>query len=106
MQPPNLSLDPAANLWSSNSPNNNQFTNTSSPASSANNDSSFGHFGAFQTQSVDNPMSNNGPTFSASTTNSNTGGNNAAAGETFMGVASPQPGGMPSWKWTVMNDKK
>jgi hypothetical protein len=32
--------------------------------------------------------------------------NDNSAGEVFMGVQSPQPGGVPSWKWTVMSDKK
>ena len=45
----------------------------------------------------------NGPTLSNSTPPSNS--NDNSAGEVFMGVQSPQPGGVPSWKWTVMNDK-
>ncbi len=40
MQPSNLTLDPAASLWTTNSPNNNLFTQTSSPEVAG--DASFG----------------------------------------------------------------
>jgi hypothetical protein len=41
MQAPNLGIDPANNLWSSNSPNNNLFSSISSPeGSGSNNDAS------------------------------------------------------------------
>ena len=41
-----------------------------------------------------------------SATSSTNIGNDNSAGEVFMGVQSPQPGGMPSWKWTMLNDQK
>jgi len=44
------------------------------------------------------------PTLSANATG--TSNDAASAGEVFMGVQSPQPGGVPSWKWTVMSEKK
>lgn len=37
---------------------------------------------------------------------SSAGGNDNSAGEVFMGVQTPQPGGIPNWKWTVMSDQK
>lgn len=37
MQSPNLGIDPANNLWSSNSPNNNLFSSISSPEASGSN---------------------------------------------------------------------
>lgn len=40
-----------------------------------------------------------GPVLSATTTSSGDGGQ--GAGEVFMGVQSPQPGGIPTWKWTM-----
>ncbi|KIX01600.1 uncharacterized protein Z518_09326 [Rhinocladiella mackenziei CBS 650.93] len=111
MQPSNLSLDPAASLWSNNSPNNNLFTQTSSPEGTA--DASFGMGGPnFYPQTMSSMMSGSTdlsksdhqmPNLSA---NSTTTGNDNSAGEVFMGVQSPQPGGVPSWKWTVMNEKK
>lgn len=72
------------------------------------NDSSFGMNSNLFSQSMGmgGPMDvskQNGPTLSNSTPPSNS--NDNSAGEVFMGVQSPQPGGVPSWKWTVMNDK-
>jgi hypothetical protein len=43
-----------------------------------------------------------GPTLTATSTNSPPTDN--SAGEVFMGVASPQPGGYAGWKW--MNEKR
>jgi hypothetical protein len=107
MQPSNVALDPAANPWGSNSPNSNLFTQTTSPDS---NSDSFGLNSNFYTQNIgsvmDGPMDMSkpdGPTLTATSTNAS---NDNSAGEVFMGVPSPQPGGIPSWKWTVMNDKK
>lgn len=109
MQPSNIRLDPAANPWGGASPNNNMFTQTSSPESM--NDSSFGMNSNFFSQSIGNivggPMDVNkqdGPTLSSGTPGGNN--NDNSAGEVFMGVQSPQPGGVPNWKWTVMNDQK
>lgn len=108
MQPSSsLSLDPAANLWSSNSPNNNLFTQ--SPDGTG--DGSFGMGPTFYPQNIasvmagasDMPKADQMPNLSA---NSNSPGNDNSAGEVFMGVQSPQPGGVPSWKWTVMSEKK
>lgn len=44
------------------------------------------------------------PNLSANSTTS--ASNDNSAGEVFMGRQSPQPGGMPSWKWTVMSEKQ
>jgi hypothetical protein len=107
----NVAFDPAANPWGgSNSPNNNMFTSTSSPESQ--NDSSYGMNSNYYSQSIGGvmggPMDMNktdGPVLSASTPGNNND-QNQSAGEVFMGVQSPQPGGVPSWKWTVMNDGK
>lgn len=110
MQPANLSLDPAVNLWSNNPSNNNLFTQTSSPDS--NSDATYGMTPNFYSQNIGGVLSgapetgksdSQGPTLSATAPNA-TGGENG--GEVFMGVSSPQPGGVPSWKWTVMSDKK
>ena len=110
MQPGgNISFDPAANPWNSVSPNNNMFTQTSSPDSP--NDTSFDMNSNIYSQNIGSVMggpmdfnkSEQGPTLSAGTPGNN---NDQSAGEVFMGVQSPQPGGIPSWKWTVMNDKK
>ncbi|KAK5467939.1 hypothetical protein LTS15_000912 [Exophiala xenobiotica] len=113
MQPQNLALDPAVNLWSSSSSNNNLFTQSPEAA----NDGSFGMGGpSFYTQntissmmseSTDSmPKSNDQmPNLTANST-SPPGNDNSGAGEVFMGVSTPQPGGIPSWKWTVMSDKK
>jgi hypothetical protein len=118
MQPSNLSLDPAANLWPNNSPNNNLFTQTSSPENTTG-DSSFGmpstgssfypqNIGSVMSGSTSDLTKSDGtqhmPNLSANSTA--TIGNDSSAGEVFMGVQSPQPGGIPSWKWTVMSDQK
>ena len=50
------------------------------------------------------PQAQQMPNLSADSTTRSNDGNKA--GEVFMGVQSPQPGGMPSWKWTVMSDQK
>jgi hypothetical protein len=109
MQPSNLGLDPAANLWGNgNSPNNNLFTQTSSPESN-NNSENFGMNSNYYTQSIGSVMGgpmdmskSDGPTLTVTSTNSPPTDN--SAGEVFMGVASPQPGGYAGWKW--MNEKK
>ncbi|ETI25721.1 hypothetical protein G647_02495 [Cladophialophora carrionii CBS 160.54] len=116
MQPSNLSLDPAASLWSNNSPNNNLFTQTSSPDNTG--DSSFGLSSTgsnFYPQNIASLMSGStpDPKFEGSqpmpnlsATSTANVGNEGRAGEVFMGVQSPQPGGVPSWKWTIMGDQK
>lgn len=112
MQPSNLQLDPAVNLWSTNSPSANLFTQTSSPEGTA--DGMFGMGGSnFYAQNLggvmgppsdvakpDNKMPNLSTTSTAPTSN------NDRAGEVFMGVQTPQPGGISDWKWTVMSEKK
>jgi len=106
MQPANISLDPAANLWSSNSPDTSLFTSTSSPPSTSNNDRSFGHFGAFQTPDITGVIaSGTEPTFSANSPNAKIRGNDGGAGEVFMGMQTPQLDGALNWKWTVMSEK-
>src|SRR6202012_2350995 len=118
MQPSNLSLDPAANLWSNNSPNNNLFTQTSSPENTAG-ESSFGmpstgssfyppSLGTMLSGSTPElPKTESGQQMPNLSANSTTNlGQDSSAGEVFMGVQSPQPGGVPSWKWTVMSDQK
>lgn len=64
----------------------------------------------YYAQSIGNVMGgpmdlskSDGPVLTATSTSTS---NDNSAGEVFMGVQSPQPGGIPSWKWTVMNDKK
>jgi hypothetical protein len=105
----NLALDPAANVFGSAGSPNNMFTNQSSPDST--NDTSYGMSNFYgqnigQMMGTGGPMSfdmgvgkGDGPMLSASTSNSGDGGQ--GAGEVFMGVQSPQPGGIPSWKWTM-----
>lgn len=119
MQPANLSLDPAASLWSNTSPNNNLFTQTSSPENTAG-ESSFGMASTGSTffpQNIGSMMSGSTPDLTKSeggpsqqmpnlSTTSTATPNGNSAGEVFMGVQSPQPGGVPSWKWTVMSEKK
>ncbi|EXJ78104.1 hypothetical protein A1O3_09265 [Capronia epimyces CBS 606.96] len=111
MQPSNLSLDPAASLWSTNSLNNNLFTQTSPPEGAA--DVTFGVAGSgFYPPNIGGMMG--GPLDMAKpesqmpnlSTTSTAASNDNGAGEVFMGVQSPQPGGIPSWKWTVMSEKK
>ncbi|KAL2444480.1 Zn(2)-C6 fungal-type transcription factor mpsB [Exophiala dermatitidis] len=115
---PNLSLDPAVNLWSTTSPSNNVYAPPSAPdggvgdgtfsgattsASSNFYGSSSGGNGGASTQDSKSQM----PVLSNTTTNAtSTSNDNNSAGEVFMGVQTPQPGGMPSWKWTVMSEKQ
>ncbi|KIY03630.1 uncharacterized protein Z520_00321 [Fonsecaea multimorphosa CBS 102226] len=117
MQPSNLTLDPAASLWSNNSPSNNMFTQKSSPENTST-DATFGlgSGSSFYPQTMGSMMSvstpelktegsaqtQQMPTLSANSTTS-TSNDNSAAGEVFMGVQSPQ---VANWKWTVMSDKK
>ncbi len=111
MQPSGLTLDPAANLWSSTSPSNNLFAQSPEATGDA---SSYGMPGPLlYPQTISNVMSGSTdrskstdqmPNLSATATPSTN--DSSTAGEVFMGVQSPQPGGVPSWKWTVMNDKK
>jgi hypothetical protein len=99
MPPGNLSLDPAANLWSSGSPNANAFSNGSSPEANSN---AFNmNANMYPTQSIDGLMGQQQqPTLSPSAPpNSDNSNNNA--GQVFMGVSSPQP-----WRFTVMNEEK
>lgn len=108
MQPSNLSLDPAANLWGNNSPSSNLFAQPSSTGTESSYSTGLPNFygyGASMGGPVDmskmesqQPM----PTLSA---NSTSASNDGGAGEVFMGVQTPQPGGIPSWKWTVMSDQ-
>ncbi|KIW97665.1 uncharacterized protein Z519_01249 [Cladophialophora bantiana CBS 173.52] len=118
MQPSNLTLDPAASLWSNNSPNNNLFTQTSSPENTST-DATFGMStgSSFYPQTIGSMMSGSTPDLSktegpaqtqqmpslSATSATGTSNDNSAAGEVFMGVQSPQ---IASWKWTVMSDKK
>ncbi len=103
MQPPNLGIDPAVNLWgSSNSSNNNIFSNTtvSSPEGSGSNKDGTSSLNP----NIFNPMggkeqqANQGPQFSADSSGG-FGRNDENAGEVFMGLSSPLPGGVPAWKW-------
>lgn len=103
----NVNFDPAANPWGTGGSPNNMFQSTGSPES---NDASFG-MNNFYGQNVGNTMGGpmtldmglgkgDGPVLSA--TSSNSGGDGGqSAGEVFMGVQSPQPGGFPSWKWNM-----
>lgn len=114
MQPSNLSLDPAAGLWSSNSPNNNYFTQTSSPdqtnstgPTTSNSDISFAnaHTGFFPTNQqtfsdISKEISNNSATNGDASGNANLAAQ-GTAGDTFMGATIPG-----QWKWTVMDGNK
>lgn len=102
MPPTNLSLDPAANLWSSGSPTANAFPGIPSPDANSNAfnmnanmypTQSIGGLMQQQQQQQQQTLSPNGP---PSSDNSN---NNA--GQVFMGGSSPQP-----WRFTVMNEEK
>lgn len=97
MQPANLHLDPMANLWSTNSNNNNFYSqnptaspeqNTGSISSAASYDANSNYFANLQ-QGQSQPE-----TAAAGVTND--AGN---AGDTFMGASTP------GWKWTVMDDR-
>jgi hypothetical protein len=115
MQPPNLGIDPATNLWSSNSPNNNLFSNISSPegSGSVGNEASISATAGlnpnfYPTQEIGGIMGNKldstsagpnqGPQLSADS-GFNGSGSEPNTGEVFMGLSSPQPGGLPSWQW-------
>lgn len=99
MQPANLHLDPMANLWSTNSNNNNFYSqnptaspeqNTGSTSSAASYDINNNYFaGSQQAQPQADTTANGDVT-------SDTGN----AGDTFMGASTP------GWKWTVMDDTK
>jgi hypothetical protein len=118
MQPPHLGIDPANNLWSSASPNNNLFSSLSSPdaSSSTGNDSSVSAHPSLKpnfypppdvggvlsakmdTAGGDTQMPNPGPQLSADRGFIGSG-SEVNAGEVFMGLSSPQPGGVPAWQW-------
>jgi hypothetical protein len=115
MQPPNLGIDPAINLWSSNSPNNNLFSSISSPegTGSNSNDASVSananlNPNFYPSQDLGGILSakmesaggsaqtpNQGPQLSADSGFVG-GGSEPNTGEVFMGLSSPQPGG---WNW-------
>lgn len=126
MQPPNLGIDPAVNLWSSNSPSmSNAFSGVSpSDRSGSNNvgndkmgdmnSSSYqprefgsnltGKPAGGSTDMAPPPQPSQGPQFTPDTTPANSsgfGGSETNAGEVFMGVSSPTPGGVPAWKWNA-----
>jgi hypothetical protein len=118
MQPPNLGIDPANNLWSSNSPNNNLFSSISSPeetgstgkdalkSPNSNLNPNFyptQDMGGIMRGKMDSAggsaqMPNQGPQLSADS-GFGGGGRESNAGEVFMGLSSPQPGGLPGWQW-------
>lgn len=118
MQPPNLGIDPANNLWSSNSPNNNLFSTMSSPEGSGptGNEAAVSatsnlNPNFYPTQKVNQivsgqtdkaggsaPLPIQGPHLSADSGLSGSG-SEANAGEVFMGLSSPQPGGLSAWQW-------
>lgn len=102
MPPGNLSLDPAANLWSSGSPNANAFSSVSSPDANSN---AFNMSASmYPKQSIGGLMQQQEqqqqPTLSPNAPPNNDSSNNNA-GQVFMGVSSPQP-----WRFTVMNEEK
>ena len=102
MQPSNLGLDPANALWSSNSPSANPFFNGSSTANS-NTDSTL-NTSFYSTRSFGEVMGSpkaDGPTLCTST--EATPANGYPTNDAFMGVSSPQPGGLPMWKWNNMD---
>jgi hypothetical protein len=112
MQPSNLSLDPAANLWTTNPLNSNPFAQPTTSPEATEGTFNTGSLQNFYTPSIGNAMggpvdaiksqSQHMPDLSATST---TGSNDNSAGEVFMGAGTPQPGG---WKWTntVLNDRK
>jgi hypothetical protein len=106
----NVNMDPAANPWGSTGSPPNMFTSASSPDS---NTANFGMNSNFYGQSFTNmaggPMTldmgkGDMPMLSATSMSSGDGGQ--SAGEVFMGVQSPQPGGVPAWKWTNMSGRQ
>ncbi|EXJ88483.1 hypothetical protein A1O1_05413 [Capronia coronata CBS 617.96] len=111
MQPLSMQLDPAANLWSTNSPSANLFTQTSSPDGVT--DGTLGAAASNLYAQNIGGMTGGPPEMSKPenqmphlSTTSTTTSNDNSAGEVFMGVQSPQPGGNPDWRWTVMSEKK
>ena len=124
MQPQNFALDPAAALWSSNSPpdltggtqfpTTNSATTNSSSTPSMTNEMSFGHFGAFQSTNTTNTNTNSvnsagvanvtgagvgnvaggGPTLSPNSPQA-MGDAGAEDADAFMGARSPPA----HWKW-------
>jgi len=103
---PNLSLDPAANLWSSNPPGNNLFAQAGSPEAGNNNSAFDMNSNFYPTQNIGNVMDmgkQDGSMLTASTSNDNASNN--GGGQVFMG-GEETPGGVPNWKWTAMSDKK
>lgn len=107
----NLSLDPAANLWSSGSVQGVDFTSSSSPASR--NEASSSPFGMnsnfYPTPSIaavmDPNLSKQQPVLSENSPQAESDGAQHP-GETFMGAGLAVPGGVPSWKSVFMNDRK
>lgn len=71
-----------------------------------------GGSGGMYTQSIGSlmggpvDMKNDGQQMPNLSANSTTAASDNSAGEVFMGVQTPQPGGIPNWKWTVMSDQK
>lgn len=123
MQPPNLSLDPMASLWSSGgSPSSNNYfsqpgSSTSPPDQAASSNSSGpadGGFGmgtrsTFYNSPQQNPKQNQGPGgLPKQHQNQGEGQDDGGAGNTFMGASTPGPGGvgLGGWKWTVMDGSK
>jgi hypothetical protein len=109
MQPPHLGIDPANNLWSSASPNTNLFSSLSSPDASSLTGNEQPNFypppdvGGVLSAKMDTAgggtqMPNQGPQLSADRGFSGSG-SEVNAGEVFMGLSSPQPGGVPAWQW-------
>lgn len=106
----NVALDPAANIFGSAGSPSNMFTNQSSPDSTNETNYNMNNFygqNIGQMMGMGGPMSfdmglgkGDGPMLSASTSMDGADGGQGA-GDTFMGVQSPQPGGYPSWKWTM-----
>ena len=98
MQPPNVGIDPANNLWG-NSPNNNLFSSMSPSGSGSNVYPGGSDLNGLLNTDKDMapPSMPGGPQLSAASPNNAGYGNND--GEVFMGVNSPLPGGVPAWKW-------
>lgn len=130
MQPSNLSLDPAANLWSSGSPgNNNNMFAQQTPSSESNasntNDTSFGMNSNYmsqnqmggQGQSMVDPHLSKGSNGGANgnmdggtlmnnsngNRNENGGSGVGTGGDAFMGAETPGSGSMGrgAWRWAV-----
>ena len=114
MQPQNIAVDPAANPWGNpnSPPHNNMFTSTSSPDSQSQSQNDAAYNMNFYGQNIGNvsggPMDikpdQGGPVLSANSPENQSDEGRRSAGEVFMGVQSPVPGGYSGWKW--MNEKK